>query len=132
VCNAGLQHWRADSLNGDLYNLRTKHGVAGSQTYRTGFYGPGSELVAEYAASGSANSPQKEYGYRNGQLLVTATPRINVAATANGGMAIASETHSAPYAASGAINGDRKFYANNAWVNSSATFPQWLEVALQR
>ena len=30
------------------------------------------ELVAEYAASGATGSPQKEYGYRNGQLLVTA------------------------------------------------------------
>ena len=28
--------------------------------------------VAEYAASAAASSPQKEYGYRNGQLLVTA------------------------------------------------------------
>jgi len=27
--------------------------------------------VAEYAANASASSPQKEYGYRNGQLLVT-------------------------------------------------------------
>ncbi|MBI1764493.1 MAG: carbohydrate-binding protein [Acidobacteria bacterium] len=35
-------------------------------------YGIGGELLAEYAASGAASSPQKEYGYRNGQLLVTA------------------------------------------------------------
>lgn len=37
-------------------------------------YGFGAELVAEYAANGAAASPQKEYGYRNGQLLVTAEP----------------------------------------------------------
>jgi len=36
-------------------------------------YGLGGELLAEYAANSSAASPQKEYGYRNGQLLVTAT-----------------------------------------------------------
>jgi len=54
--------------------------------------------------------------------------RQNVAASANGGTATASETNSAPYAPSGAINGDRKFYANNAWANSTPTFPQWLQV----
>ena len=32
------------------------------------------ELLAEYAASGAAASPQKEYGCRNGALLVTAEP----------------------------------------------------------
>ena len=36
-------------------------------------YGLGGELVAEYVANASYSSPQKEYGYRNGQLLVTAT-----------------------------------------------------------
>jgi RHS repeat-associated protein len=35
-------------------------------------YGMGGELVAEYAANAGPTSPQKEYGYRNGQLLVTA------------------------------------------------------------
>ena len=35
-------------------------------------YGCDGELVAEYAASGAAASPQKENAYRNGQLLVTA------------------------------------------------------------
>ena len=34
-------------------------------------YGLGGELLAEYAANTAASSPQKEYGYRNGQLLVT-------------------------------------------------------------
>ncbi len=31
------------------------------------------ELLAEYAANTAASTPQKEYGYRNGQLLITAT-----------------------------------------------------------
>jgi hypothetical protein len=44
-------------------------------------------------------SPQKEYGYRNGQLLITAEPpsdsgaRINVARAANGGVATASSVY---------------------------------------
>ncbi len=36
-------------------------------------YGAGGELIAEYSANGVAANPQKEYGYRNGQLLITAT-----------------------------------------------------------
>jgi RHS repeat-associated protein len=36
------------------------------------------ELLAEYPASGVATSPQKEYGYRNGQLLVTAEPAAEI------------------------------------------------------
>ncbi|HEX8459226.1 MAG TPA: NPCBM/NEW2 domain-containing protein [Pyrinomonadaceae bacterium] len=35
-------------------------------------YGFDGELLAEYAASGAASAPQKEYGYRGGELLVTA------------------------------------------------------------
>lgn len=37
-------------------------------------YGIDGELLAEYAANASHSAPQKEYGYRNGELLVTATP----------------------------------------------------------
>ena len=33
-------------------------------------------MIAEYAASASAAAPQKEYGYRNGQLLIAATVTI--------------------------------------------------------
>jgi RHS repeat-associated protein len=36
-------------------------------------YGLGGELLAEYPANAPAASPQKEYGYRNGQLLVEVT-----------------------------------------------------------
>ena len=48
---------------------RTVNGVESWAVY--GFNG---ELVAEYPVNGVATSPQKEYGYRNGQLLITATP----------------------------------------------------------
>jgi RHS repeat-associated protein len=49
---------------------RTRRKVDGVETWQ--IYGMDGELVAEYAANGLATSPQKEYGYRNGQLLVTA------------------------------------------------------------
>jgi YD repeat-containing protein len=39
-------------------------------------YGIGGELLAEYAANANpaTTSPLKEYGYRNGELLITAEP----------------------------------------------------------
>ena len=36
-------------------------------------YGIGGELIAEYEAGADHSIPQKEYGYRNGQLLITTT-----------------------------------------------------------
>lgn len=54
----------------DASGQRIKRTVNGVQTWQV--YGFGGELVAEYAANAAAASPQKEYGYRNGQLLVTA------------------------------------------------------------
>ena len=48
---------------------RVKRIVGGIETWQVyGIYG---ELIAEYGRSGDPLSPQKEYGYRNGQLLVT-------------------------------------------------------------
>src|SRR5437868_3874925 len=118
--------WSYYTYNAD--GQRTRRKINNQETWQ--IYGIDGELLAEYPANGAVASPQKEYGYRNGQLLVTASgaPRLNVAASANGGTATASETNSAPYAPSGAINGDRKYYTNNAWANVSATFPQWLQV----
>ena len=57
---------------------RIKRSINGTETWQV--YGLGGELLAEYAANANANSPQKEYGYRNGQLLITA----DVPATFNG------------------------------------------------
>src|SRR5207253_6409319 len=41
------------------------------------------ELLAEYAANGSPSAPQKEYGYRNGQLLITAAASTSGQSTQN-------------------------------------------------
>ena len=61
----------------DASGQRIKRTVNGVETWQV--YGFGGELVAEYAASGAATSPKKEYGYRNGQLLVTAAAVIGTA-----------------------------------------------------
>ena len=58
----------------DASGQRIKRTVEGVETWQV--YGFGGELVAEYPAGASATSPQKEYGYRNGQLLVTASAPI--------------------------------------------------------
>src|SRR5947207_1443167 len=57
------------SYDGD--GRRVKRVVGGVETWQV--YGIGGELIAEYAANTAASSPQKEYGYRHGQLLITAT-----------------------------------------------------------
>jgi RHS repeat-associated protein len=49
---------------------RVRRIVNGLETWQV--YGIGGELLAEYPVNGLANAPQKEYGYRAGQLLVTA------------------------------------------------------------
>jgi RHS repeat-associated protein len=41
-------------------------------------YGLDGELLAEYAAGAAATAPQNEYGYRNGEMLVTASSGANV------------------------------------------------------
>ncbi len=55
----------------DADGRRVKRVVNGAETWQV--YGIGGELIAEYAVNGNPLSPQKEYGYRNGQLLITAT-----------------------------------------------------------
>jgi RHS repeat-associated protein len=57
------------TYNGDGQRVRRK--VDNVETWQ--IYGFDGELLAEYAMNGSVASPQKEYGYRNGQLLITAT-----------------------------------------------------------
>jgi RHS repeat-associated protein len=123
-------HTSTYSYDGD--GRRVKRNVSGLETWQV--YGLGGELLAEYNGNASAASPQKEYGYRNGQLLVTAeaSNRTNVALAANGSTASASSILDSGFAASGAINGDRKganWGNGGGWADSSyGGFPDWLEV----
>src|SRR6266850_1399038 len=61
-------HASSYSYNADGQRVRRK--IDGTETWQV--YGIDGELVAEYPANGAVASPQKEYGYRNGQLLITA------------------------------------------------------------
>jgi YD repeat-containing protein len=57
---------------------RVKRIVGSTETWQV--YGIGGELLAEYAANGNPLSPQKEYAYRNGQLLITTDAGANAPA----------------------------------------------------
>jgi RHS repeat-associated protein len=65
----------------DADGQRVKHKVGSQEWWQV--YGPGGELLAEYAASAAPASPQKEYGYRNGQLLVVAAAGTAPSSTQN-------------------------------------------------
>jgi hypothetical protein len=84
------------------------------------------EITAEYAANFAATSPQREYGCRNGQLLITAERRVNVALASNRASATASSTY-AGYPASNTINGNR---LTGGWRDAAPadSFPDWLQV----
>lgn len=55
----------------DAGGQRVKRSVNGVETWQV--FGIAGELLGEYAQNGAPASPLKEYGYRNGQLLITAT-----------------------------------------------------------
>jgi RHS repeat-associated protein len=79
----------------DAAGRRTRRRLEFSETWQV--YGFSGELLAEYVGGALPASPQKEYGYRGGELLITAsaatssgtTDRVNVAAAANGAIATA-------------------------------------------
>lgn len=60
----------------DSSGRRVRRNVNNQETWQV--YGIGGELIAEYAANASPSSVQKEYGYRNGELLVTATSTAGI------------------------------------------------------
>ncbi len=66
--------WQTYTYDGD--GCRVKRNVNGAETWQV--YGLGGELLAEYAANTAASTPQKEYGYRSGQLLVTAESSASI------------------------------------------------------
>ena len=61
--------WQTYTYDGD--GKRVIRQVNGVTTWQ--IYGIGEELLAEYALAAAPASPQKEYGYRNGQLLISTT-----------------------------------------------------------
>jgi RHS repeat-associated protein len=114
----------------DAMGQRITRTIDGVETVQV--YGFGGELLAEYAATAETVNPQKEYGYRNGQLVITAEPRKNFALTANGGTATASSQVSTNYPAYSTINGDRRglnWNNGGGWNDGTInTHPDWLQI----
>jgi RHS repeat-associated protein len=107
---------QAQTYSYDASGQRIKRDVYDVETWQV--YGLGGELVAEYAASGAPTSPQKEYGYRNGQLLITANG--NAGALTNFALnktATQSSTHASGAVASRAVDGN----TDGVFVNGSVT-----------
>ena len=115
----------------DAAGNRVRRQVASSQE-EWQIYGIDGELVAEYRAGVATSSPEKEYGYRNGQLLVTATGRYNVALASNGAVATASSAHTCcGFSTTGAINGNfRGPWGNGEGWNDATdnVVPDWIQV----
>jgi RHS repeat-associated protein len=121
----------------DADGKRVRRSVAaGASVWQV--YGMEGELLAEYSVSSAPSQPQKEYGYRGGELLVVAEtpPRVNVALAANGATAAASSTYDANRAPLAAINGDRRGLhwgsapaTGSGWHDATGNaYPDWLEV----
>lgn len=72
----GNSQWQEYTYNADGQRVRRK--IDAQETWQ--IYGMDGELLAEYSANNSPTTPQKEYGYRNGQLLITAKPATSSAA----------------------------------------------------
>lgn len=98
----------------DASGQRIKRIVDGVETWQV--YGFGGELIAEYPANSPASSPQKEYGYRNGQLLVVANslPLANLALNKT---ATQSSTHASGAVAARAVDGN----TDGVFANGSVT-----------
>jgi RHS repeat-associated protein len=107
------------TYNADGQRVRRKTAVIGQPSVETWqVYGFDGELLAEYAPNAGSAPPQKEYGYRNGQLLITGqssgggTPvnlALNKAATQSSDLAGG--------VASRAVDGN----TSGTWANGSVT-----------
>jgi RHS repeat-associated protein len=125
------------TYDGDGRRVRRK--VNGVETWQV--YGIDGELLAEYVPGAAPVIPQKEYGYRNGQLLITAVPatgqRVNFARENNPyAYATASSSFSLSFTPNATNNGDRKGQnwgsgplTGSGWMDATAnTYPDWLQV----
>jgi RHS repeat-associated protein len=135
----------AQFLNGQVQTVRYTYDADGRRVTHGGgregqvrqVYGFDGELLAEYTPQAAPAAPRKEYGYRAGELLVTAESpdaagRANFALAVAGATALASSTLDDQRSPAGAIDGDRAGHnwgAGGGWHDRTPNaFPDWLEV----
>jgi RHS repeat-associated protein len=109
--NTGWQYYKYSASG-----LRVRRTINGVEVWQV--YDFGGSLLAEYSANGAAASPEAEYGYRNGQLLITATPNVgggggSNSLSLNGSTAYAQVPNSTSLNISGAITVE-------AWIKVNA------------
>ena len=105
----GYAAWSYYAYNAD--GKRTRRKINNQETWQV--YGFGGEVLAEYAANSVPASPQKEYGYRNGELLITATPGSSHSLSGNGTSAYVNGPSSSSLNITGAITVE-------AWIKIDA------------
>jgi RHS repeat-associated protein len=124
----------------DADGKRVRRDIEGNITWQV--YGLDGELLAEYAAGAEPFAPQKEYGYRGGELLIVAdaprsntnTTRTNVALASAGARATASSSYPGGNFPAGAINnGERKGEGwgsgTGGWNDATAyAFLDWVQI----
>jgi RHS repeat-associated protein len=71
MVSAQLNSSRSAVYTYDPDGRRVKRNSGSGEVWQV--YGIGGDLLAEYVAGAAPSSPQEEYGYRSGELLVTAT-----------------------------------------------------------
>ena len=123
----GKVTWAYYIYDGDGQRVRRK--IATFEIWQ--IYGLAGELLAEYPQSGPSLAiaqPQKEYGYRNGQLLVTAEPWVN---SAWNQPATQTDTLSGATAARG-VDGDVEGDLEEGHTSATNSHPNsWWQVDLQ-
>ena len=110
----------AGSYSYDADGHRVKRLVGTTETWLV--YGFGGELLAEYPANGAPANPRKEYGYRNGQLLITADAGSAGSSTAGGGGG--SQNVSWTNAVGVTVSGNNLTSTGNGWNTSGAVSTQ--------
>ena len=120
--------WSYYTYNAD--GQRTRRKINNQETWQ--IYGIGGELLAEYPVNGPAASPQKEYGYRNGQLLITTNGTTGVLTNfALNKTATQSSTHASGAAASRAVDGNTDgVFANGSVTHTLNDVNAWWQLDL--
>ncbi len=120
---SGKVSWAYYTYDGNGQRVRRK--IATFEIWQV--YGFGGELLAEYPHTGpslAVSQPQKEYGYRNGQLLVTAEPFDNLAWNSPATQTDSLEsTSTAAKAVDGDVDGD--LAAERTAATNSHANPWW-------
>jgi RHS repeat-associated protein len=115
--------WQTYTYDGS--GQRVRRNVNGVETWQV--YGLGGELVAEYVPSAPATIPDKEYGYRNGQLLVTASA-VDLALGKTATQSSTFYIMTANLAVDGNTNGD--FWGGMTSATADYGYQDWWQVDL--